>query len=507
MPRINEWQSRTGGQMIGTTTHTGHGTTLVRRLWHSPTLMTWCSYLTKSLTFFAVLPLVVTRLETPDIALWYLFNSVISLQLLADLGFSPTFVRVLSFARGGATSDRLKDFRSTRWTGSGETDWDVIEKICATMRVVYNRLTLLAVLMLSIMGTPIVARPISEATDVTAAWVAWVVILIGSTIILRGNTFSAYLQGLNKIALLRRWEAVTNLGAVITSLAVLLMGGGLLALVFANQAWMVGNIIRNWILCRNVEEGRFRSFKLRKVDEEVMRAVWPSAWRSGVGILMGQAPIQFTGLLFAQVGTPAGVASYLLSLNLLTAVRNFSMAPFYSKVPTLARLRAEGRIEEQARLAQRGMTIAYWSYVLPFVTLGLVTEPVLGLIGSNAEFAEPALWALLGLGMFIERFGAMHLHLYSTTNHIMWHVANGVTGVIFIVLCAVLFGAMGVYAFAVSYIASYLGFYAPYTAYHSYAALRTRYALFEPRVSMVPMVVMVIHAVVRLPWSFFAEHL
>ena len=75
--------------------------------------------------------------------------------------------------------------------------------------------------------------------------------------ILWANAFAAYLQGLNNIALYRRWEALTSIGAILTSVVVLLMGGRLLALVAANQAWAVINLVRNWQLARVVDQGVF----------------------------------------------------------------------------------------------------------------------------------------------------------------------------------------------------------------------------------------------------------
>ena len=78
-----------------------------RRVFNSPVLMTWSASAARSLNLLVVLPLIVTRLEAPEIAVWYLFVTLIQLQLLADLGFSPTFVRVFAYAAGGGRSVHL----------------------------------------------------------------------------------------------------------------------------------------------------------------------------------------------------------------------------------------------------------------------------------------------------------------------------------------------------------------------------------------------------------------
>jgi len=328
-------------------------------------------------------------------------------------------------------------------------------------------------------------RPISAMTDSTGGWIAWGVILVTSTFALIGNTYNSYLQGINQIALLRRWEILTSLGAIGTSLVVLLAGGGLLGLVVANQGWLILNILRNYWLCLKVEGGRFQNFTGQKIDRAVFESVWPSAWRSGLGVFMGYGLVQISGIIYAQFGTASGVASYLLALRLMQMVSQFSQAPFYSKLPLLARLRSEGNLEKQIQVAKRGMTLAYWTYVLGFIGLGLLATPLLRLIGSNAKFVNPLLWGVMGLSMFAERYGGMHIQLYSTTNHIIWHIANGVAGLIYFVVALALFHLIGVYAFPVGTLVSYLGFYCWYSAIHSYRTFGLKFWGFE-KFTMLP---------------------
>jgi O-antigen/teichoic acid export membrane protein len=471
-----------------------------RRGWESPTLMSWASIGSQFLSFVLVLPLIVTRLPEADVALWFLFVLLIQLQTLADMGFTPTFVRVIAYAMGGAGLHQLRDYRDAplRPEGQRAPDWCGVDQICATIRVVNNRLTLVATAGLLTVGTLAVLRPVSASPDPSSAWMAWGVIVLGSALSLRGQYFIAYLQGVDQIAVMRRWQAITNLCAVGVKIAVLLAGGGLLALVVVNQSWMVLNIGRNWWLCRTVHGGRFRSFQARGIHPDVFGAVWPSAWRSGLGALFGEAPARFTGVLFAQIGTPGGVATYLLALKILTTLRSFSLAPFTSKVPALSRLRAEGRIPEQIRHAQRGMRISHWTYAAGFVGIGLSGPALLKMIGSNVDFPDPLLWGLLGLAVFVDRFSMMHLHLYGTTNHITWHVVHGVSAAVFAVLAAFLLGWMGVYAFPLAYLVAYLSYPVVHSTRRSYSTLSVRFWSFERSVLIVPALVVLVFTVVTI---------
>jgi hypothetical protein len=207
-------------------------------------------------------------------------------------------------------------------------------------------------------------------------------------------------------------------------------------------------------------------------------------------------------MVYAQIGDASRVAAYLFSMHLLTAIRNFSMAPFYSKIPTLARLRARSGLQELVRVSMRGMRLAHWTYVVLFVGVGLGARTIIRLIGSNVDFVPVFLWALFGAAAFVERYGAMHLQLYSTTNHIVWHIANGVTGIAFAVIAAVLFPAIDWYGFAVAYLAAYLAFYAPYTARLSYESMKTTFLRFERSVVLGPAAFVVAYVVAVAGFSW-----
>ncbi len=464
--------------------------------------MTCASFATRSLSLIVVLPLVLNSLSTAEIALWYLFSTVIGLQQLADVGFSPTFSRVIAYGMGGLNIFDIKDLRNFKKTPSlAEANWETIEKIYSTMRVIYLRLAFISFVLLATIGTWAMLRPISKIPEPSFGWTSWGVILFTSSFNLFGNTYNSYIQGLNQIALLRRWETLTSLGAIVTSLIVLLAGGGLLGLVIANQSWLIFNILRNYWLCSKIESGRFQHFTGQKIDPVVFEAVWPSAWRSGLGVFMSYGLVQLSGIIYAQFGTASGVASYLLALRLMQMISQFSQAPFYSKLPLLAKLRSEGNLEQQINVAKRGMAFSYWTYIAEFILLGLFGNSLLTLIGSNAEFVSPSLWGIMGLSMFAERYGAMHIQLYSTTNHIIWHIANGVSGIIYLVVSLALFNRIGVYAFPLGTLAGYLGFYCWYSAMHSYKAFGLKFWDFEKRLMLPPFLIVFLFI---LLWIYFS---
>lgn len=463
---------------------------LALRLWHSPTFLTWGSLATRLLSVTLVLPLVLVKFAPAEVMVWQLFATIITLQLLLDFGLAPTFSRMLSYTMGGARLHQLADMRKPLSARGQGVDPETFEAVYGSMKWLYTRFGVAILVLMSVGGTLFLLTPIAQSTAPQEAWMAWGVMLCTSITTVWGNAYAAAIQGVNQIAILRRWEIITSLAQIASAFGVLMTGGGLLELVVVNQFWGVMGAWRNRqiLLKLHPELRHCRSSK----HTPVINALWPAAWRSGLGMLMSQGLIQVSGLIYSQMAAAAEVASYLLALRIITMITQFSQAPFYSKLPTLAAMQAQGKTAEQVALAQRGMAAAYWVFVAGIVPVLFFAQPLLQLIGSQVQFVSAPLWAIMGLAFFIERVGAMHLQLYSLTNHIVWHIANGVTGVLMVILVLLSYETLGIIAFPLAMLLAYGGFYTVYAMAHSRKAYQLRLLSFEARTSVAPALILIL---------------
>jgi len=306
-----------------------------------------------------------------------------------------------------------------------------------------------------------------------------------------GNYSSAYLMGLNKIAMVQRWQMVIALSATVLASVTLMLGGGLFSLVAVYQLVLGMNVIINIYLKRKTKENINHGTVTSDDIHTVWGVAWPAAWRSGVGVLMSAGLVQLSGIIYAQLGETKAVTSYLLGLQLIRAITTFSQAPFYSKIPVFSALYAVHRTGEIIRHAKGGMRLAYAVFTIGFIITGYFSDCLLALINSKVEFPDPLMWSLLGIGFFFERYGAMHIQLYTITNHVIWHIANGVTGVIMILLSLVLYPPLDVYAFPVALLGGYLGFYSGVSAWYSYKEFGLGFFSFEKSVMLPWLVVMI----------------
>jgi hypothetical protein len=132
-----------------------------------------------------------------------------------------------------------------------------------------------------------------------------------------------------------------------------------------------------------------------------------------------------------------------------------------------------------------------WTFVVGAVAVAALADPLLRVLGSTVRFVSPGLWSVLALGFFCHRYGALHIQLYSLTNRILSHVADGIAAGIAVVVAGLLFPRIGVAALPVGFLVGYAGFYVWYSARHSYRAFDLRVMQFEPSVTVVPLVCLV----------------
>ncbi len=462
--------------------------------------MTWLSYFTKSGNLLFVLPLILKKFSAPEIAVWTFFMAILSMSALADFGFRNTFIRLFALAYGGARDIGIfsADKVDTQKSGDTKTNWELIEKLYSATTNIYRYVSLVLAIILFSAGSFSLITPISHVANQPQSWIAWAVIGISIICDFYGKVFSNYLEGLYMIALVKRIEFFFKLGSILTSFLVLILAPSLLNLVIVNATWTIINVLRNYYLCTYVCEGRFKSFKAQPLERKFFLKIWKPAWRGGVSGLMSQGLTNLTGIIYGQVGNPAAVASYMIALRVITEIRNVSNAPFYSKIPLMVKMRAEGNYKRLVQIAQRGMVIAHLVYTVSAVAVGLFLNMFLKMIGSNVHFVDPKLWLMLSFAFYVHRYGALHMQLYLTTNHVISHIADTIAGVIFIITSLLLTHSLGLYAVPIGMLAGYLGFYAWFAAYHSLKSINSSFFKFEYKVSSIPAVIFLIYTIIAL---------
>ena len=439
--------------------------------------MTWFSFSSKILNILLILPLVLRTFSEKELAVYFLFVTIITTSNIIDFGFKSTFVRVISFAHAGLDSIDTINV-NTKITTEG-TNWRLVERIFSSMKKIYLAISLMLVLVLSTIGTYLVTKSINLSENTTSLWSAWIFVIVTSAIGFYGKIYICYLEGFNRVALIKKVEGYFAFITVFSKLVVLFFWPTILALIIVEKIWLVINLVRNYYLSKRISENKISSFNSWGSDIPFLKKLFKLAWKNGTSAILSTGLANFTGIIYAQLGSTASVNSYLLSLRVLSLLRDFAKAPFYSKIPLLAKLRAENNLQRMIAISKKNMTISNVIFLIGSILIGTFSYKILEIIGSNAQFVEYDLWLLLSIAYFIHRYGGMHMQLYLTTNHIIAHIVDTVSGLLFIIFALLLFKTFELYAFPMAMIGSYLGFYAWVSAKYSLKSIRQSFWKFD----------------------------
>ncbi|MEM6692332.1 MAG: hypothetical protein AAF664_23075, partial [Planctomycetota bacterium] len=136
-------------------------------------------------------------------------------------------------------------------------------------------------------------------------------------------------------------------------------------------------------------------------------------------------------------------------------------------------------------------------------TASFVGPALCTVLDRESTFPEPTLWVTLAVAFLMERYGAMHLQLLSTTNRVIWHTASAGYSAIFLTSLVTMNELLptGAYQIPVSMI---LGncFYVPFSVWNSFRSFPPRFLEFEGRVSLPAFFAMFVVCVflIILPW-------
>lgn len=450
-----------------------------RRILTSAPLMTWANLAVRALGMLALLPLVLAVSTPAEVVVWMLLANAAVYVAIADFGCLPTFSRAVAQAPAGPHD---------------------LPSIVGAMRHVYVRVAAVTFVAMLAIGIAALVGPMVALRSQTGPWIAATAVLFGATASVFGNQYLAFLTGMNQVAICQRTLASTGLAGVLTGILLLLAAKDPFAAIVAQQAWALLGVARCAALATRFNHGQ-RLSAVGRTDAEIVAWIWPSIWRSGVSTLLTLGALQFGNFVIAQVPDRAASASYLLSQRILQAISQFAQAPFYSRIPLMNQLHAAGDDGAKRTVASSAMRQSHWVFALGFIAAGLVGQAALRMVGSSVDFASPLIWGTLGVAMMGERYGAMHLQLYSTTNHIVWHVAALRHGVAFVAIGLVLWPFVGLLAVPAALLVAYWGFYVPYCTRLSYGAMGDSVAGFEKTVLWPPFALMLVYVTVSLVFA------
>lgn len=365
-----------------------------------------------------LIPFMVTRLSAPTIGIWYVFVAVQSLAIVCDFGFQPSFTRAIAVALSGA--ERLER------TGLGQAvpqgrpaNYRLAAETVAAAHRFYRLLAIGVAVALIAFGLPYVTMLARQGGLATGpVQIAWLILAASIGLTLSFLWITPVLMGSGRVEQNYLYIIANRATFSLLGIAVLLAGGGLIAL---SMTLVVAQLFAR-LVARRLLRGTLGDHDTAQADRhavrEVLTTIWPNAGRMGAVAISGFLVTRFS--LFA-ISSFVGVAAggvYALSLQFLSALCSGAQLPMQVAMPRLIAARV-GHDGAGLRRAFGGAMLLYLAiYAAGAVFILFAIPSLLTLIGSHISLLPLPVLALLAVILLLEGFHSNAAFFITTANNV-----------------------------------------------------------------------------------------
>jgi O-antigen/teichoic acid export membrane protein len=386
---------------------------LLDRLRRSTVVWSWVFNGFRLATGLLLLPLVLRKLTTEELGMYYVLLSLVQMAPVIDFGFSPTILRFVSYAMGGA--ETIQAHGMSKGAGAGP-NFGLLWQLFFTTRALYRVMALVVLVVLGVWGTYMVELRIHETPSPNVTRVAWLITLLATVFNVYSSWAPVFLRGMNEVLTSVRITVLASVVRFALAAGLLLAGAGLMSLPLGD---LTGSLLQQIIARRICLRRLRRAPPPEKADVwQKLRTLWPNSWRLGLlslsGYFAGQAN---TAICLSVLGLAAN-ARYGLSLQLMGVIGGMSSVWIQVKWPVIGQQRARHDYAAIQRTLWPRLWLQYLTFAAMAAGLLICGQPLLRLFGSGKQMLPLPWLSLLVVSAFLEGTVSTWGTLISTENRI-----------------------------------------------------------------------------------------
>ena len=403
---------------------------LYKKIVNSPTYMTWLSFFVKFGSALFVLPLILLNFTEAEIAVWFLFILILGMALVADSGFGPTIVRATSYYYSGIKElpRNIDEFKEQKGKKNAINFYG-LTNLLNTFNIAYLFLGLLSVFILLIVGYFIVSNAINMTEKVETLTYAFYIIVLRSFLIIQFVKWSSFIQGIDRVADIKKTESFFEFFKIISMFIVLIFGYGIFELMLIELFFTVFVLLYaryyvvKWFRSHN------KVYKLKfRFNKKVFDSIWPATWRFGSMQYGGFMTNNGTSIIVSQLNSPTLIASFLLTQKLIFFIRQISQAPLYANLPKVFQMMAKKDFNTLKFYCSRGIAIGLTMQFIALTLLLFFGTEILSFFNLKITLAPFTVLLIMSISIMLELHHAYHAQIYMGSNHVPFLLPGLVSG-------------------------------------------------------------------------------
>ena len=369
---------------------------IYQRLVNSAVYWSWVFNFLRLASGLLLLPLVLHKLSTADLGMYYVLLSLAALSQLVDFGFGETIGRFVTYAMGGA---REIQAQGLPLPGNSNTpNYTLLWELLAATRLIYRYLTLAVFVIVGIWGTYMVELRIHETSSVLITRLAWAATLAGTLFDIYANWWCVYLRSLNEVQTAARISVLVMVVRLAVAAGLLCAGAGLLSLPIAA---VLSDGLQRWL-------ARSRCLALLnnqpppdKIDvKRIFKTIWPNT--CGRRFVFQQLSDRECQHRHLPVGLwPGGQCQYGLSLQLMNIAATMAAVWVNVKRPLLGQYLARHDLASVRQILWPRLWLQNLTFLVLATGVVLCGSLLLQWVGGGKEILSMSWLAVLMLFAFL----------------------------------------------------------------------------------------------------------
>ena len=434
---------------------------------NSPVAMTWISSFVKFGNALFVLPIVLLQFSDAEVAVWLLFNLIISLSFVADSGFGPTMVRAASYFYSGR-----REIPSTlnQYKNDNHEVYDVnykgLKSLLNTYTIAYVLLGIFSIILMLTVGRLIIANAINLVKTDNQLFFAYYVLVVRSFFWIQYIKWSSFIQGIDKVAAIKKADAVIETGKIVFMVLALFSGGAILELIVIDLIFSVIIYlysifyVKNWFSMRG-----YKYHYILKFDWALFKNLWPANWRFA-GMQYGSfLTTNGTSVIVSQLNNASLIASYLLTHKLILFVRQISQTPLYANLPRVFQLMAKKNYNKLKTYCAKNIVFGLSVQLILLTILISLGKPITSIFEFDTTLVSTNIMLIMAASIMLELHHGFHAQIYMGSNHVPFLLPGIVSGILILGMGSYVINQYGLIALVLTQLLVQLSFNNWYPVY------------------------------------------
>lgn len=385
-----------------------------------------------------ILPIILKKLSSEEIGIWYIFMSFSALINLLDFGLAPTFSRNISYIFSGV-QNLVKE--GTDIECSDKINYKLLKNTIYSVRYIYIQISLIIAILFNTVGIIYINSILktSKYLEKNTILLAWMVFVISLAFNYYYYYYTPMLLGRGLIKESHKTIVYTKIGYIVIAYILVEYNLGLLGIALANLISSLINRISShfYFYDKKIKEILKNENNDKIQQKKIIKIMLKNSSKLGIVYLGAFLINKSSILIMSKFMNLEVIAKYGITLQVTSLLVTISSVLFNTYLPLINYLRIQKDNIEILNIFSKGLFINYLLYIFGSLFLILFGNKLLIIVRSNTLLLENKYLIILLIINFLEMNHSIAATMITTKNIIPFLKPSLISGVLIVILTVI----------------------------------------------------------------------